>query len=237
MQKRTVVRLCLFAFFCAAPRASAGDVASFVDLGFSENDRHYAFAQYGVEEASLLPWAEFFMIDVSRNDFVPDGKKAYKHDKEIEAGQDGNGALLRLVTQNTALAGKYGVNFLRLGNALFISLENGHNPSGETIEFRDFDTGASYRASLRPVVHGSGASLTSSFTIHLERDGGGGGATTPTIGTPEVRRARITSYTIKKALISPDKKSLVFVIEMTRQNSGESAPDIRYMVEAVRFPR
>jgi predicted secreted protein len=236
MQKRTVIRLCLFVFFCAAARVSAGDVASFLDLGFSENGRHYAFAQYGVEETSLRPWAEFFMIDVSRNDFVQDGKKVYKHDKEIEAGQDGSGALLRLITQNTALAGKYGVNFLRPGSALFISLENGHNPAGETVEFRDFDTGVSYRAALRPVVRGSGASLTSSFTIELER-GGAGGASTYTIGTPEIKRPLITSYTIKKALVSPDKKSLVFVIEMTRQNSSESAPDIRYMVEAVRFSR
>ena len=236
MQKRTVVRLCLLVFVCGASRLSAGDVASFVDLGFSANGLHYAFAQYGVEEATLLPWAEFFMVDVARNDFVQDGKKTYKHNTEIEAGQDGNGALLRLVTQNTALAGKYGVNFLRPGVALFLSLENGHDPAGETIEFRDFDTGVSYRASLRPVVRGSGAALSSSFTIQLERDGAQDTATY-TVGTPDVRRPLVTSYTIKKALISPDKKSLVFVIEMTRQNSPDTAPDIRYMVEAVRFSR
>ncbi|MDR2510321.1 MAG: DUF2259 domain-containing protein [Spirochaetaceae bacterium] len=227
-------RLCIFAFVCCAINVYAGDVASFTDLGFSENGKYYAFAQYGVEESTLLPWAELYIVDVAANDFVKGGKLSYKHIKEIEAGQDGSGALYRLLTEHTALAGSYGINFLRQGIPLFISLENGQKADGDSVEYRDFENDAAYTARLKPVIRGTAGSLTSSFIISLERCVGSSTANY-TVGTPEIRRALVTTYTIKRVLISPDRKSMVFVIEMTKTKNENEAPNIRYMVETVRF--
>ncbi|MDR0313486.1 MAG: DUF2259 domain-containing protein, partial [Treponema sp.] len=59
----------------------AGDVATFVDLGFSPDGRTYAFAQYGVQSGTLIPWAELFVVDVPQNSFVSNGRVPYTHNE------------------------------------------------------------------------------------------------------------------------------------------------------------
>jgi predicted secreted protein len=211
----------------------AGDSASFVDLGFSPDGKIYMFAQYGVQSGQLRPWADLFVVDVARNNFVSGGKISYTHDNPILAGQDGSGALYRLIARNAALAEQYGVNFPNQGQPLYIALDGDPAYAGDTIDFRDFVSGASYRASLVESVNGSGEALKSSFYINLDCVFGDGLERTYTIGTPEVKRSLVASYRIKKVLVAPPGDSLIFVIEMTRR--GEDGPDIRYMVEALRF--
>jgi predicted secreted protein len=212
----------------------AGDTASFVDLGFSPDGRTYIFAQYGVASATLRPWADMFVVDVPRNNFVSGGKISYVHDSPVTAGQDGSGALYRIIARNAALAEQYGVSFLLPGQPLYIALEN-HSPAAaaETIEFRDFEQGASYRATLVPYVEGSGAGLKSSFYINLERTARDGSKKTYTVGTPQIKRPLIASYRIGKVVIAPRDGSVIFVIE-TRKPSGNDF-EIRYMVEALRL--
>lgn len=211
----------------------AGDSASFVDLGFSPDGNIYMFAQYGVQSGGLKPWAELFVVDVSRNDFVSGGKVSYTHDSPIVAGQDGSGALYRVIARNAALAEKYGINFPNQGQPLYIALEGDPAYEGEAVEFRDFESGFSYQALLVETVSGSGAGLRSSFHIKLTRISDDGQKKTYDLGTPDLKRPYISAYRIKKALIAPHGDSLVFVIEMKRQSEG--GPDIRYMVEALRF--
>ena len=52
------------------PAMRAGDSASFADLGFSPDGSYYMFAQYGVRTGTLRPWADLFLVDVARNNFV-----------------------------------------------------------------------------------------------------------------------------------------------------------------------
>ncbi|MDR3335145.1 MAG: DUF2259 domain-containing protein [Treponema sp.] len=209
----------------------AGDIASYVDLGFSPDGRIYMFAQYGVQSKTLRPWADLFIVDVPRNNFVPGGRISYTHDSPVIAGQDGAGALFRLISRNTALAEQYGVTYLFQGQVLYIALDE--HKRGETIEFRDFETGALYRATLFPTVEGSGAQLKSSFYINLERTGLNGSKRTYTVGTPQLKRPLISSYHIKKVMIAPHDGSVIIVIEMRKQS--DNGVDIRYMVEALRL--
>ncbi|GHV95849.1 hypothetical protein AGMMS50293_21690 [Spirochaetia bacterium] len=211
----------------------AGDSASFVDLGFSPDGRIYMFAQYGVQSGALKPWADLFVVDVAGNNFVSGGKISYIHDSPIQAGQDGSGALYRLIAKNAGLADRYGINFPNQGQPLYISLDTNPSNSGETIEFRDFENGKSYRANLVSTAEGSGPNLKSSFYINLESSSPGGQVKTYTIGTPQLKRALIESYNIKKVIIDPRGDSIIFVIEMKRQ--AEGGIDTRYMVEALRL--
>jgi predicted secreted protein len=211
----------------------AGDTASFVDLGFSPDGRIYMFAQYGVQSGTLRPWADLFVVDVPRNNFVAGGRISYTHDSPVLAGQDGSGALYRIIARNAAVAEQYGVSFLRQGQPLYIALDNDPPPSGETVEFRDFESGNSYRASLIPQVEGSGEGLKSSFYISLENTPRNGARRTYTVGTPQLKRPLIAAYRIKKVMIAPHDGSIVFVIEMKRQTPG--GYDIRYMIEAARL--
>jgi predicted secreted protein len=211
----------------------AGDTATFVDLGFSPDGRTYMFAQYGVQSGALKPWADLFVVDVPRNNFVSGGKFSYTHDKPVVAGQDGSGALYRIIAKNSATADRYGVSFLFQGQALYISLDGSPSSPGEPIEFRDFETGTSYRATLVPSVEGSGTGMQSSFYIDLERTGKDGSKKRYTVGTPQLKRPLIASYRIRKVMIAPQDGSMILVIEMKKQNGADY--DIRYMVEALRL--
>jgi predicted secreted protein len=211
----------------------AGDTASFVDLGFSPDGRTYMFAQYGVQSNTLRPWADLFVVDVPRNNFVSGGRISYTHDSPVLAGQDGSGALYRIIARNASMAEQYGVSFLRQGQPLYIALDKDPPSSGETIEFRDFESGNSYRANLVSYVEGSGENIKSSFYISLESTAADGTKKNYTVGTPQLKRPHIAAYRIKKVMIAPHDGSIIFVIEMKKQGSG--GYDIRYMIEAARL--
>ncbi|AEF80910.1 DUF2259 domain-containing protein [Leadbettera azotonutricia] len=211
----------------------AGDTATFVDLGFSPDGKTYMFAQYGVQIASLKPWADLFVVDVPRNNFVSGGKFTYAHDAPVVAGQDGSGALYRIITRNTAIVDRYKVNFLLQGQPLYISLDGPLASPLDSVEFRDFESGSSYKATLVPTVEGSGETLKSSFYINLERTNKDGTRRSYTVGTPQLKRPQIAAYRIRKVMIAPQDGSMILVIEMKKQNGGDY--DIRYMVEALRL--
>jgi predicted secreted protein len=234
MLQRKSFYLVLTALIFGALRLWAGDNASFVDLGFSPDGKIYMFAQYGVEAATLRPWADLAVVDVPRNNFVDGGKVSYTHTSPVENGQDGSGALYRLISQNGPLANRYGVNFLLQGHPLYIALENGRTgEGGELIEFRDFQAGASYRATLIPTLEGSGGNLKSSFFINVEKTGRDGVKRTYTVGSPHFKRPLISSYRIRRVMTAPQEDSLIFVIEMKK--SGANGFDIRYMAEALKL--
>jgi predicted secreted protein len=220
------------AVFCGAA-LWAGDTASFVDLGFSPDGGVYMFAQYGVVSNTLKPWADLYAVDVPQNNFVSGGRISYSSNNPINAGNDGIGAFYRIISQNSALAERYGVDYLRQGHPLYIALdpEEG-NFRGERIEFRDFERGFSYQAQLFPSIEGSGANLKSSFYITVDRLGPTGGRRTFSIGSPGIKRPQIAAYRIKKVIASPLDNSVIFVIE-TRKPAANGY-DIRYMVETLR---
>lgn len=227
--------LCALVIITAAGSASlyGGDTAAYVDLGFSPDGKIYMFAQYGVQSKTLKPWADLFVVDVPKNNFVSGGRNSYVHDSPVVAGQDGSGALYRIITRHAALADSYQVNFLFQGQPLYISLEDPVSLASETIEFRDFENGFSYKAVLIPTVEGSGSAMKSSFYINLERTGKDGSKRSYTVGTPQVKRPLISSYRIRKVMIAPRDGSMIFVIEMKRQDGSDF--DIRFMVEALRL--
>ncbi|MDR1325537.1 MAG: DUF2259 domain-containing protein [Treponema sp.] len=212
--------------------AWTGDIASFVDFGFSSDGLNYMFGQYGVQSQTLNPWAELFVVDVPRNTFVSGGRLSFVHDNPVIAGQDGIGALFRLVSRNTELVNRYGITYLLQGQLLYLSLDTTQPSStGETIEFRDFERNESYRARLVSTVEGSGANLSSSFFITLERTTQTGARRSYTVGTPQVKRPLISAYRIKKVMIAPQGGAMVLVIETSKPTAD--GPDVRYMVETV----
>ena len=224
---------CTFAvvLFLGVSGLWAGDTASFVDLGFSPDGSTYMFAQYGVQSQTLKPWADLFVVDVHSNNFVSGGKLSYINDSPVVSGQDGSGALYRIIARNAGLAEKYQVNYCFQGQPLYIALDK--ESSVGTIEFRDFEIGAAYKATLVPHVEGSGTTLKSSFYINLERTGRDGSKKIFTVGTPQLKRPLVASYRIRKVMIAPHDGSMIFVIEMKKQEAGDSS--VRFMVEALRL--
>ena len=235
MFQRKICLVVLMALFLVSLGLWAGDTASFVDLGFSPDGKTYMFGQYGVESGSLKPWADLFIVDVNRNNFVSGGRISYVHESPVVSGQDGSGALYSLIARNAAIAERYKVNYCFQGQPLFIDLNGGISDSLEQapIEFRDFENGAFYKAQLVCSVEGSGAGLKSSFFINLERTARDGAVKKYTIGTPGFKRPLVLSYRIKKVIIAPHDGSMIFLIQMMKQDGN--GVDIRYMVEALRL--
>jgi len=190
------------------------------------------FAQYGVQAGTLRPWADLFIVDVPQNNFVSGGRISYIHDRPVVFGQNGSGAFHSVLVRNAALVERHRINHSSQGRLLFIALDNPASGGAENpVEFRDFETGAFYRAVLVQTIEGSGPSLRSSFYINLERTAPNGSRSSHVVGTPQLRRPLIASYRIRQARVYGD--SIIFVIEMRRQE-GESIA-IRYMVEALRL--
>ncbi|MCL2762926.1 MAG: DUF2259 domain-containing protein [Treponema sp.] len=211
----------------------AGDSAFFVDLGFSPDGRHYTFAQYGVRTDTLKPWADMFVVDVARNNFVSGGRIAYIHNKPIEAGQDGTGALYHVIAKNAGIVERHNVSYANQGQPLYIALSGDPAYEGTAITFRDFISGIFYQTTLIETIRGTGKDTRSSFYIKLESTDNDGEKKSYTVGTLGLERPGIFSYRIKKVLIDSSGSSLIFVIEMKRWS--EQGHDIRYMVEAVRL--
>jgi predicted secreted protein len=230
------IRLSLVIFLIGITGLWAGDTATFVDLGFSPDGKTYMFGQYGVQSETLKPWADLFIVDVPQNNFVSGGRLSYVHDGSAVAGQDGSGALYRLIAQNASMAERYRINYCLQGQPLFVAINDDYDSetAGQIpIVFRDFESGADYRASLISYVEGTGANLKSSFFISLERTARNGSKKSYTVGNPQIKRPLVASYRIRKVMIAPHDGSMIFLIEMKRLEGGSF--NIRYMVEALRL--
>ena len=226
--KKTLCALAVV-LFLSVSALPARDTATFVDLGFSPDGRTFMFAQYGVQAETLRPWADMFIVDVTRNNFVSDGRISYVHERAVAFGQDGSGTFHSVLTRNASLVERHRINHSLQGRPLFIAL---NSADSNQVEFRDFETGALFRAALVQTVEGSGTSLRSNFFINLDKEARDGGAQRRyVVGTPQFWRPLIASYRIRQARIFGD--SLIFVIEMQRQEGANTT--IRYMVEAVRL--
>jgi len=211
----------------------AGDTAVFVDLGFSSDGRTYMFGQYGVLSPSLRPWADLYIVDVVTNSFVQNGRVSLTESTPIKAGQDGSGILHRLVSNNSSLTNRYGINFQNQGLPLYISRDERPPSRGEKIDFRDFLSGKSYNAQLIPTITGSGQNVKSQFYINLDVSSPNGQFRTYKVGTPTFVRQGIVQYNIKRVLIDSNGNSVIFVIET--MHATDNGYDIRYMVEALRL--
>jgi predicted secreted protein len=222
-------RFCVTALFFIAAILWAGDSAVFVDLGFSPDGRTYMFAQYGVQDRTLRPWADLFVVDVARNSFVEGGRVSYTHDRQVVSGQDGSGAFYHVLVRNAALVERNRVNHSIQGQPLYIALDNAAPSS--PIEFRNFETGDSYRADLVQNTEGAGTNLRSFFQINLTRTSRDGSTQRYVVGTPAFRRPNVASYRIRQVIAHSN--SMIFVIEMRVQDGAHFS--IRYMIEAIRL--
>lgn len=206
----------------------AGDIATFVDLGFSSDSQYFMFAQYGVDDSSL-PYAEIYTVNVETNRFVAGGVLQEEYAVEVNPGQEGFGALMTLMRKGDDIAHKYGIHHLKTGRLVYILL-NGEDPQ-ETIQFRDFQTGNKYSVTLRQSAYGEGKNVSSSFfiTVTLEKDSGK--VSNHTVGLPDYRRKGVKGYVIRKILVSPRDDALIFVVE--KSELGAHGNNIRYMVETL----
>lgn len=233
MTKRSLVIAALTIALGAASSAPlfAGDVPTFVNLGFSADSAFFMFGQYGIDAKAAKPYAELYLVDTKKNDFVPKGIVRKSFDAALEPGQDTSGALFSLYASTLPLVKFYKIDPLRPGRLLYL-LDGGDLPS--TLSFRDFKTGTSYEIALTKNVAEKDGGALSSFGLSVKATDAKGGAKRVAGGSPDVKRAGVSDYIIRRIIMAPDEKTLVLIIEKTLTDKGD--PSVRYMVETVRLP-
>ncbi len=230
MMRRSLVATALFLVSLAS--AQAGDVATFVNLGFSADSSFFMFGQYGFDAASGKLYAETYLVDNKKNDFVPKGVARRTFDCAIEPGQETSGAIFSLYGDQIDLVKKYKIDNLKPGRLLYVLIDGLEPPS--SLSFPDYKTGATFEISLNQSAAKSGATVTSSFGIAVSYTAKGGETKRVVGGNPDIKRKGVESYLIRRLFIAPDEKTLVFIVEKRTMSKGD--PGVRYMVEALRLP-
>lgn len=224
-------KLCIL-FLCAVTMTGlfAGDVASFVNLGFSLDGERFVFGQYGVTDVDFQAYADIFCVDVAQNKFLPEGKKAIEPSKST-AGKDAKGVFAALQNDTAAYIKKTGVDSSKQGRNIYIQAED--EPKLKKISFKDFETGTDYVVTLNVLSEGSKEKIKSSFYITLEMTGVDAKKSTKTVGLPGFKRDSVSDYLIRRIITDSSGKSLVFVVEKIQfDRNGNSS---RFMVETLRF--
>jgi predicted secreted protein len=235
MKKRSMLAtiFVLLALVLGADAAFAGDVATFVDLGFSPDSAYFMFGQYGLDQAAGKPYAETYLVDAKRNDFVDKGVIRRSFDVALEPGQDASGALFSLLGEEQALVKKCKIDHLLPGRLLYVLMDGQEPPA--SLSFRDFKTGASYEVSLSQSSSEVRGQAAASFGIAMSYSAKEGAVSKRVVGgNPDIKRQGVKSYAIRRIIAAPDEKTLIFIVEKRTVDKGD--PGIRYMAEALRLP-
>ncbi len=230
MKKRSLFAAA--SFLIALVPAFAGDVATFVNLGFSPDSAYFMFGQYGMDQAAGKPYAETYLVDDKLNDFVAKGVVRKTFDASLEPGQDASGAIFALVGEEQPLIKKYRIDHLRPGRLLYVLMDGQEPPA--SLSFRDFKAGSSYEISLNQSASESKGQASASFGIAISYTAKDGTAKRVVGGNPDIKRQGVKSYAIRRIIAAPDEKTLVFIVEKRTIEKGD--PGVRYMVEALKLP-
>lgn len=232
MKKNQVVVLffSVFAIFAAF----AGDVATFVEKGFSSDGKSYVFGQYGRTDNKFQGWAEIYHVDVASNDFV-DGGVFKINPTAVTADKTGKEVYESLEAKSYFYLKGVDCKETSPEEVLYIC-DDPKKKGNDEIVFKDFknskiDAQNTYHVQLIPTVIGSGKDVKSSFVILLEvEDSDGKILLRKKIGSPEIVRKGVSGYKIERIVCDKSGKSMIFVVEkMVEDSNGTS---VRYMVEA-----
>jgi predicted secreted protein len=226
MSKRLAVVWVLFVL--AALAASAGDVAQFVNLGFSRDARYFMFGQFGIAQKDSTAWADTFIVDVPANSFVSKGTKKIVGAQPVDPGANGLGALLIALSDGLSRTNQLRIDHLSTGRLLYVLLDGAQ--AADALEFRDFQSGRSYKIVMTQTAGagGAGASFVISIAV-TEKDGS---SRLFNAGDPSFTRKGVKGYNIKQIILAPDGASLVFIVQKEEQDT--TGNNIRYMVETAR---
>lgn len=214
----------------------AGDAAAFVDLGISSDGKTYAFGEYGKTDKTFQGYAEIYTVDIAKNDFV-NGAIFKTPASSATGSKSGKTVFDELFDKAAWKLKSYDFKPAEVENLLYVRDDK---KAGESeIVFKDFEgstveQSVFYHIKLVKTCEGSGENLRSSFFITLEKKNGDGDVISRNIvGSPDIKRKKVTDYRIDRIFSDKTGRNLVFVVEKTLSDVNGSS--IRYMVETIRL--
>ncbi|HOX92270.1 MAG TPA: DUF2259 domain-containing protein [Spirochaetales bacterium] len=227
---RKLIALAALLVACAG-MAFAGDVATLVNLGFSADSAYFMFGFHGLDTASGKPYAEIYLVDTKKNEFVPKGSFKGMYAVDLEPGWNPAGSFYKLFSEAVSMAKSLKIDHLSQGRLLYIQAD-GEAP--DTLSFSDYKTADQWSVVLKEVVAGTEAVPVSSFGLEISIATSAGKTFSLKAGNPQIKRSGVQNYTISQILLAPDGKTVVVLVE--RLEKGASGTMIRYMVETFRLP-
>ena len=229
--------VCSLILMMSLTALSAGDVATFVDKGFSADGKYYVFGQYGKTDKKFQGWAELYQVDIAANDYTDNG--VFKtNPSAVTADKNGREVFEALEGKSFYYFKDLKLETANMDHVLYI-LDDVNKSGTDEIVFKDFrssdlENADVYHIKLYPTVNGKGKSARSSFYIMLEkRNAAGELILSRKVGSPNITRKGVTNYKIERIFCDKSEKNLIFVIEkMLEDDAGTS---IRYMIEAAQF--
>lgn len=218
--------------FCVVSMATmyAGDVASFMNLGFSADGTRFVFGQYGITDSEYRAYADIYCVDVAKNSFVVNGKFSTLP-SDVTTSKDARGVFSALQNSAASFIKNLGVDSANQGRSLYIHAED--EPLLKTISFRDFETGTTYSVTVHTLIENKNQDIKSSFYLTVVMTDSDGKTTTKTVGLPGFKRPGVKDYLVRRIILDPTGKSLVFIIEKEQYEAKGSS--IRFMVETLRI--
>ena len=227
--KRWIAIVALMLAFVSA--AFAGDVATLVNLGFSPDSAYFMFGFYGLNVANGKPYAEVYLVDTARNEFIPGGVFKGMYGAELQPGWDPAGGFYKLFSDATPIARKHRIDHLAQGRLVYLLINGEDGP--DVLSFKEFDTGAQWDVTLKETVEEKAGAITSSFGLEVSVESGGK-KTSLKAGNPSIKRKAVANYTIREIVVAPDGKTVVMMIE--RLEKSADGTSVHYMVETFRLP-
>jgi predicted secreted protein len=214
----------------AALAASAGDVAQFINLGFSADSRYFMFGQYGISQSTSAPWADSVIIDLPANAYAKKGARQFAATRPVDPGASGLGALFNVLADGTAEKKQYKIDHLNTGRLVYILMDGATPP--DSIEFRDFQTGRSYKVALTQSSSTRGTDVSSAYSITVTITEKDGKTRSLNAGDGTYKRSGVKAYHLKQIVLAPDGSSLVFVVQ--KEELDTQGVNVRYMVETLK---
>lgn len=214
--------------------AFAGDVATFVEGGWSKDGNIYVFGQYGKTDKNFQGWAELIEVDIKKNDYADKGYFAVKP-SSVTSGKSGREVYESLEAQNFYNLKPLSLTKTAPDQMLYLC-EDPQKKGSDEIKFTDFigsdiENPMTYNVRIVPTVNGTGASAKSSFYILIEKkDADGNVVASQKVGNPDIKRKGVTGYKVEQILCDKDCKKMIFVVEKIMED--KTGINIRYMVEA-----
>ena len=216
----------LFVFILGSHFLFAGDIANFVNIGFSGDSRYFMFAQYGVTDSVI--YSDIYAVDVINNNFVKDGVYSKEYSLKAYSMDDGTGAFYKGLLASNQVIQKTGIDTLQKGRCLYVNI---NSSPVHSLEFRDFKTGKTYKVNLHEKSEVKSGVYESSFSLNILVESDGASSKVYSAGSPNVKRKGIKGYSIKTIFLSPNEKNMVIVIEKSEVN--KDSVSVRYMVETL----
>lgn len=215
----------------------AGDVATFVDKGFTEDGKYYIFGQYGKTDKKFQGYAEIYQVDIAANDYVDSGVFKTKP-SAVTAGKNGRDVYDALEAKSFYYFKDMKCETANPDHVLYI-LDDVNKTGTDEIVFTDFrgsdiENPDTYHIQLYPTVNGSGKNSRSSFYIIVEKKNAEGKVIeSHKVGSPDIVRKGITNYKIERIFCDKSEHNMIFIIEKILED--DAGISIRYMVEAAKF--